>query len=72
MGKQIPSKRSLPQGLYEYTLGEVAEELGLSRERVRQIEQRALEKLQKVLEARGYSSDDVGTEPEPDNCRVDQ
>lgn len=38
---------------YNYTLNEVAEELGLSRERVRQIESEALAKLRIAMEAKG-------------------
>jgi predicted DNA-binding protein (UPF0251 family) len=35
---------------YAMTLGEIAEKLGVSRERVRQIEQRALGKMRRALE----------------------
>ena len=41
---------------YNYTLAEVAEELGISGEGVRKIEQRALEKVRLALEARGINS----------------
>jgi len=34
-----------------HTLGEIADELGISRERVRQIEVRAFEKLQEKMKA---------------------
>ncbi len=38
---------------------EIAKELGVSRERVRQIEKRALEKFLEGMRARGYSLEDV-------------
>lgn len=38
----------------EYTYTEIAEELGVSRERVRQIERRALQKLEKRFRQLGY------------------
>lgn len=41
------------------TLQEIADILGTSRERVRQIEQRALGKLRRKLNAMGYKADDV-------------
>ena len=40
------------------TLQEIANILGTSRERVRQIEQRALGKLRRKLSAMGYDPDD--------------
>ncbi len=40
------------------TLQEIANILGTSRERVRQIEQRALGKLRRRLQAQGYNPDD--------------
>ena len=40
---------------YNYTLAEVAEELGVGRERVRQIEKIALEKFRIGMEARGIT-----------------
>lgn len=40
------------------TLDVVAQTLGITRERVRQIEREALAKLRKRLRARGYSVDD--------------
>lgn len=48
--KQLNSERAV-------TLEEVAVELGMSRERVRQIEKEALAKLRKALELRGLSFD---------------
>ncbi|NOR68531.1 MAG: hypothetical protein GQ532_02340 [Methylomarinum sp.] len=41
-----------------YTLQEIAEELGLSRERVRQIERQALAKVKANLLRQGYEADD--------------
>ena len=41
------------------TLQEIADILGTSRERVRQIEQRALGKLRRKLNAMGYKVEDV-------------
>ena len=38
----------------EYTYTEIAKELGVSRERVRQIERRALQKLEKRFRQLGY------------------
>jgi len=42
-----------------HTLQEIAEEMGLSRERVRQIERQALAKVKAILIAQGYTLDDV-------------
>ena len=41
------------------TLQQIANVLGTSRERVRQIEQRALGKLRRRLRAMGYQADDL-------------
>jgi hypothetical protein len=41
------------------TLQQIADVLGTSRERVRQIEQRALGKLRRKLRAMGYKADDI-------------
>jgi hypothetical protein len=41
------------------TLQEIADILGTSRERVRQIEQRALGKLRRKLNAMGYKPEDL-------------
>lgn len=41
------------------TLQEIAEIMGCTRERVRQIEQRALGKLRRRLRAMGYKPDDL-------------
>lgn len=41
------------------TLEEAANELGISKERVRQIEQKALQKLSRKLRALGITADDL-------------
>jgi RNA polymerase sigma-32 factor len=41
------------------TLEELADELGVSRERVRQIEMRAFEKLQKAVKSRVAALEDI-------------
>lgn len=41
------------------TLQEIAEVMGCTRERVRQIEQRALGKLRRKLVAMGYNADNI-------------
>lgn len=41
------------------TLQEIADILGVSRERARQIEQRALAKLRRRIRAMGYEADDL-------------
>lgn len=58
------------------TLAEIADILGTSRERVRQIEQRALGKLRRKLLAQGYNADDlfgefIETPAKPTNIRPD-
>jgi uncharacterized protein (UPF0147 family) len=52
-----------------YTLDEIGQELGVSRERVRQIERDALVKLRRAFEARGITAADVvvGDAPEEPN-----
>jgi RNA polymerase nonessential primary-like sigma factor len=42
-----------------HTLQEIAEELGVSRERVRQIERQALAKVKAYLLRQGYEPDDL-------------
>lgn len=49
-------------GLYGYdraTLEEVGQELGVTRERVRQIQMDALRRLRRILESRGFSEDSL-------------
>lgn len=43
--KKTPKLYQIPQNPYEYTLEEIAEILGISKERVRQIEQQAIRKM---------------------------
>lgn len=42
----------------QYTLKEIAEDLGISRERVRQIERQALAKVKANLIRQGFEADD--------------
>ena len=49
------SKSNLSPGQYYCTLEQVSQEIGLSREGVRKVEQRALEKVRKALEAKGIT-----------------
>lgn len=44
---------------YNYTLQEVADEIGVSRERVRQIEHEALAKLKVAMTAKGIGPTDL-------------
>lgn len=68
-----PAKYRLPMNLGDLepvcTLGEIAAELGVTRERARQIEARALYKLRVALAMRGYTVadffDGVKTAPAP-------
>lgn len=46
-------------GDYAMTLDEVGLELGVSRERIRQLENRALAKAKVILERRGYTLQDL-------------
>jgi DNA-directed RNA polymerase sigma subunit (sigma70/sigma32) len=52
---------------YHYTLEEVGEELGVCRERVRQIELSALLKVKAALEAKGITATELDgdTSPQP-------
>jgi len=43
----IRKKYTTPQTPFEYTFGEIASKLGISKERVRQIEYQALRKMRK-------------------------
>lgn len=46
-------------GDYAMTLDQVAQEFGVSRERIRQIENRALAKARVILGRRGYTLQDL-------------
>jgi predicted transcriptional regulator len=54
----------LVQGPETYTYEEIAQELGMTRSGVRKLEQRALRKLRRGLEDRGYTLEDILPEPE--------
>lgn len=43
--KQPSKSYQIPQNPYEYTLDEIAEKLGISKETVRQLEQQAIRKM---------------------------
>ena len=64
MSGETPIKKKIIN-LHRYmTLDEVAQELGLSRERTRQIEKIALAKLRRAFEVRGLSYEDLLPEKE--------
>lgn len=44
---------------YHHTLDDVAKELGVTRERVRQIQNKALDKLRARLQAEGYTPENI-------------
>ncbi len=44
---------------YNMSLEEIAQHLGLTRERVRQIQMDALRKLRRILEQSGYSRENI-------------
>ena len=56
--KKTPNKRTPP--VYEpyFSYGEIAEELGITRAAVQQIEQRVLRKIAKALILRGFIKED--------------
>lgn len=58
--KSKPSQRKRNKQIYEpyFSYGEIAEELGITRAAVQQIEQRALRKIAKALILLGYIKDD--------------
>jgi len=43
--KQSSKSYQIPQNPYEYTLEEISEKLGISKERVRQLERQAIRKI---------------------------
>ncbi|MDD3602015.1 MAG: sigma factor-like helix-turn-helix DNA-binding protein [Sulfurovum sp.] len=43
--KKISKSYQIPQNPYEYTLDEISKKLGISKERVRQLEQQAIRKM---------------------------
>ena len=43
--KKTSKSYQIPQNPYEYTLDEISEKLGISKERVRQLEQQAIRKM---------------------------
>jgi DNA-directed RNA polymerase sigma subunit (sigma70/sigma32) len=57
----------LHRSQYHCTLDEVSEEIGVCRERVRQIEKEALRKLRIAMEARGITATELDgdTSPQP-------
>jgi RNA polymerase nonessential primary-like sigma factor len=57
--QKVLERRFGLHGCKRSTLNEVAEELGVTRERVRQIQLGALRRLRKMLEKEGYSCDSV-------------
>ncbi len=63
LGRVKPAPKDAPGGKPPdsggMTLAEVADALGCSRERVRQLEQRALAKFEIKLRARGYRLEDL-------------
>lgn len=52
-------RKTLTHNQYNYTLEEVASELGVCRERVRQIEKQALEKVRAGFAARGITRSEL-------------
>lgn len=52
-------------GGQEHTLQEIAEQLGITRERVRQIQVKAEEKLERHIAARGYGESSAGASESP-------
>jgi RNA polymerase nonessential primary-like sigma factor len=51
------SRRYGLRGYDQYTLEEVASVMGVTRERVRQIQMEALRRLREILETEGYTAD---------------
>jgi RNA polymerase nonessential primary-like sigma factor len=57
--REVIARRFGLQGYERATLEEVGEEIGLTRERVRQIQVEALKRLREIMEAHGLSSDEI-------------
>ena len=57
--REVVERRFGLHGYESATLEEVAKELGVTRERVRQIQIDALRRLRRILEAQGFSVDTV-------------
>ena len=55
----MPRRSTLEVGRFETTRDEIAAELGLSRERVRQLEVQALRKCRDWCERNGYAFEDL-------------
>jgi RNA polymerase nonessential primary-like sigma factor len=55
--REVVERRFGLRGYDVATLEEVGEEIGVTRERVRQIQIEALKRLRNILESRGYSGD---------------
>jgi Sigma-70, region 4 len=56
---------------YYMDLEDIARELEISREGVRQVQERALGKLKAGLEARGFTLEDLLPDAEPDDCAIE-
>ena len=69
--REVLVRRFGLHGHEKATLEEVGQELGVTRERVRQIQMEALKRLRRILEGSGYSADNlfiglrVGPPPPP-------
>lgn len=55
--REVVSRRYGLRGFDQYTLEEVASVMGVTRERVRQIQMEALRRLREILETEGYTAD---------------
>lgn len=55
--REVVSRRYGLRGYDQYTLEEVASVMGVTRERVRQIQMEALRRLREILETEGYTAD---------------
>ena len=79
MGKKFAAIPSMHQSAYYCSLEETAVALAemegadipLSRERIRQLQSRAMVRFKAGMEAKGYTLEDVIEAFSPDNCRVE-